>query len=127
MTLPNRNWLDMTWQDVAGADTGRWIAVLPLAAVEQHGPHLPLGVDTYIAEAYLERAQKLLHEDLPVTFLPICVTASSSSACRRPVMKTWAPSATNRRAVARPMSLLPPVTTATLPSSFFDMGLLRRL
>jgi hypothetical protein len=59
-----------------------------------------------------------------VTFLPICLTASSSSAWRRPVMKTWAPSATNRRAVARPMPLLPPVMTATFPSSFFDMGLL---
>src|SRR5580658_6696951 len=71
MTLPKRNWMDMTWQDVAGADTARWIAVLPLAAVEQHGPHLPLGVDSYIAEAYLVRAQKNLPEDLPVTFLPV--------------------------------------------------------
>src|SRR6516164_8056364 len=61
----------------------------------------------------------------PVTCLPICLTASSSSAWRRPVMKTWAPSATNRRAVARPMPLLAPVMTATLPSSFFDMELLR--
>ena len=62
MTLPKRNWMDMTWQDVAGAgaDTARWIAVLPLAAVEQHGPHLPLGVDTYIAEAYLARVEKIL-------------------------------------------------------------------
>ena len=60
MTLPKRNWMDMTWQDVAGAgaDAARWIAVLPLAAVEQHGPHLPLGVDTYIAEAYLARVKK---------------------------------------------------------------------
>src|SRR6267154_1278714 len=33
-------------------------------------------------------------------------------------MKTYAPSATNRFAVARPMPLLPPVTSATLPSSF---------
>ena len=33
---------------------------------------------------------------------------------------------TGRRAAARPMPLLPPVMTATLPSSFFDMGLLRR-
>src|ERR1700739_3747669 len=33
-------------------------------------------------------------------------------------MKTYAPSATNRFAVARPIPLLPPVTTATLPSSF---------
>ena len=73
MTLPRRNGMDMTWQDVAGAAdaTARWIAVLPLAAVEQHGPHLPLGVDTYIAEAYLARVQGLLPADLPVTFLPV--------------------------------------------------------
>jgi len=71
MSLPKRNWMDMTWQDVAGADTARWIAVLPLAAVEQHGPHLPLGVDTYIGEAYLARVEKILPDDLPVTFLPV--------------------------------------------------------
>src|SRR5580700_2686255 len=71
MSLPKRNWMDMTWQEVAGADTGRWIAVLPLAAVEQHGPHLPLGVDTYIGEAYLARVEKILPDDLPVTFLPV--------------------------------------------------------
>jgi len=73
MTLPKRNWMDMTWPDIAGAgaETGRWIAVLPLAAVEQHGPHLPLGVDTYIAEAYLARVRKILPEDLAVTFLPV--------------------------------------------------------
>jgi creatinine amidohydrolase len=69
--LPRRNWMDMTWQDIAGAQTARWIAVLPLAAVEQHGPHLPLGVDTFIAEAYLERVGKILPEELPVTFLPV--------------------------------------------------------
>ena len=51
--LPRRQWSEMTWQEVHEADTGRWIAVLPLSATEQHGPHLPLGVDRYIAEAYL--------------------------------------------------------------------------
>ena len=71
MTLPKRDWMEMTWQDIAGADTGRWIAVLPLAAVEQHGPHLPLGVDTFIAEAYLARVRGLLPDGLPVTFLPV--------------------------------------------------------
>src|SRR5262245_59159048 len=69
--LPARDWLDMTWQDVAGADTGRWIAVLPVAAVEQHGPHLPLGVDSYIAEAYLDRVRAILPDELPATFLPV--------------------------------------------------------
>jgi creatinine amidohydrolase len=71
MTLPRRNWMDMTWQEIAGAATVRWIAVLPLAAVEQHGPHLPLGVDTYIAEAYLARVRDSLPDELPVTFLPV--------------------------------------------------------
>ena len=71
MPLPKRDWLEMTWQDVAGADTERWIAVLPLAAVEQHGPHLPLGVDSFIAEAYLGRSREILPDGLPVTFLPI--------------------------------------------------------
>jgi creatinine amidohydrolase len=72
-TLPKRDWMEMTWQEIAGAgaDTRRWIAVLPLAAVEQHGPHLPLGVDSFIAEAYLDRVRKLLPEDLPATFLPV--------------------------------------------------------
>lgn len=71
MALPKRDWMEMTWQDITGATTERWIAVLPLAAVEQHGPHLPLGVDSFIAEAYLSRARELLPDDLPVTFLPI--------------------------------------------------------
>ena len=71
MPLPKRDWLEMIWQEIAGAPTDRWIAVLPLAAIEQHGPHLPLGVDSFIAEAYLARARELLPDDLPVTFLPI--------------------------------------------------------
>jgi creatinine amidohydrolase len=73
MALPRRNWMEMTWQEIAaaGAAASRWIAVLPLAAVEQHGPHLPLGVDTFIAESYLARVQNMLPDDLPVTFLPV--------------------------------------------------------
>jgi creatinine amidohydrolase len=73
MKLPKRDWMDMTWQDVAGAgaEAARWIVVLPLAAVEQHGPHLPLGVDTFIAEAYLARVREQLPADLPATFLPV--------------------------------------------------------
>lgn len=70
-TLPKRDWAEMTGRDLAGSDTARWIAVLPLAAVEQHGPHLPLEVDVIIAEAYLTRARKILPAELPVTFLPL--------------------------------------------------------
>ena len=73
MALPKRDWMEMTWADIAAAGEAvrRWIAVLPLAAVEQHGPHLPLGVDAYIADAYLARVHKSLPEALPVTFLPV--------------------------------------------------------
>lgn len=69
--LPKRRWIDMTWEDFRAADVARWIAVLPFAAVEQHGPHLPLGTDGYIAEGYLARVEKKLPADIPVTFLPL--------------------------------------------------------
>jgi creatinine amidohydrolase len=69
--LPRRNWAEMTWQDFSAPDIGRWIAVLPVAATEQHGPHLPLGVDAIIGRAYLARARPLIPAGLPVTFLPL--------------------------------------------------------
>lgn len=68
---PNRFWRDMTWQDFQDGDPGGWIAVVPVAAIEQHGPHLPLSVDATIAEGYLARVLSLLPENLPVTFLPV--------------------------------------------------------
>jgi creatinine amidohydrolase len=67
---PKRFWTEMTWEDFRDGDPGGWIAVLPVAAVEQHGPHLPVGVDSFIAEGYLARARALLPSSLPVTFLP---------------------------------------------------------
>ena len=46
------------------------IAVLPLGATEQHGPHLPFETDTIIAEGVVARAQRLLTPDMDVHFLP---------------------------------------------------------
>src|ERR1700733_8109225 len=45
------------------------------------------------------------------------LAAEANSFSRRPVMKTYAPSATKRFAVARPIPLVPPVTSAIFPSS----------
>jgi creatinine amidohydrolase len=67
------DWLSLTTEEFA-ADR---IAVLPVAAVEQHGPHLPVGVDTYIAEAYLARVRALLPQDAPVIFLPVQAVGAS--------------------------------------------------
>src|SRR6201996_1350381 len=70
-TVPPRDWTEIHWPDIAAGDPARWIAVLPLAATEQHGPHLPLGTDVMIAQAYLARVRELLADSLPATFLPV--------------------------------------------------------
>jgi len=69
--VPPRDWTDISWPDVGAGDPAYWIAVLPLAATEQHGPHLPLATDVMIAQAYLERVREIMPAALPVTFLPI--------------------------------------------------------
>ena len=43
MTLPKAHWREMTTREFSDSDTSEWIAVLPIAAIEQHGPHLPVG------------------------------------------------------------------------------------
>lgn len=78
MTLPRRVWTQMTTAEFAAADTSEWIAVLPVAAVEQHGPHLPVGVDAFIGEGYLARVAAALPDDLPVTFLPMQAIGKSN-------------------------------------------------
>jgi creatinine amidohydrolase len=71
MPTPPRDLTAIHWPDVAREDAARWIAVLPLAATEQHGPHLPLRTDVLIAEAYMARVRELLPDNIPATFLPI--------------------------------------------------------
>ena len=64
-------WADWTWEDFAATDMSGIIAILPLAAIEQHGPHLPVGVDTFIMDGYLREVTARLPDDLPVLFLPV--------------------------------------------------------
>lgn len=73
-----RFWLDLTTEDFRERDMSRTIAVLPVAAVEQHGPHLPVGVDTFIAEGYLARVMAHVPDDLDVLFLPVQAVGKSS-------------------------------------------------
>ncbi|RXH21395.1 creatininase [Bradyrhizobium nanningense] len=69
--MPSRDWTAIRWADAPPAETARWIAVLPLAATEQHGPHLPVTTDVLIADAYLARVRELLPGSVPATFLPV--------------------------------------------------------
>ena len=68
---PTRLWTEMSALEFRETDMTRMIAVLPVAAVEQHGPHLPVGVDTQIMRGYLDRVVERLPQDLPCLFLPI--------------------------------------------------------
>ena len=69
--LPTKFWAEMSWRDFAAADMSKVVAVLPVAAIEQHGPHLPVGVDTFINEGYLARAVNRIPDDMPVLILPV--------------------------------------------------------
>jgi creatinine amidohydrolase len=71
LSAPPRDWTDIDWTNVDREAAARWIAVLPLAATEQHGPHLPLTTDVMIGQAYLARVRELLPNTVPATFLPI--------------------------------------------------------
>ncbi len=57
--------------DISGKAAEKWIAVLPLGATEQHGPHLPVETDTLIAEGLVARVIAKLPSGLPVRFLPV--------------------------------------------------------
>jgi creatinine amidohydrolase len=76
--LPTRFWAEMTWPDFEATDMAGTIAVLPIAAIEQHGPHLPVGVDTFIMEGYLRLAAARLPSDIPVLFLPVQTIGKSN-------------------------------------------------
>lgn len=70
MTPPARFWSELSTADFAQLDRGRAIAVLPVAATEQHGPHLPLSVDTDLVNGVVAAALPHLPADLPALFLP---------------------------------------------------------
>jgi creatinine amidohydrolase len=98
LTVPPRDWTDIHWPDIAAAAPARWIAVLPLAATEQHGPHLPIGTDVMIAQAYLARVRQLLADSIPATFLPLQPVGISTEHIDYPgtltlptdvALKTW--------------------------------------
>lgn len=61
-----RYWRDLAWTDFQGLDPEATIAVLPVAAVEQHGPHLPVGVDAFINEGVMEAAMPLMPDSVLV-------------------------------------------------------------
>jgi len=88
MTTPSRFWADWTTADFerlrASGDAGLTIAVLPVAATEQHGPHLPLSVDTVLANGVMAAALAHLPDELKVLVLPTQAIGLSPEHARFP-------------------------------------------
>ena len=55
-----------------------------LAAIEQHGPHLPVGTDTMIAEGMLTRVREMCPEDLDIRILPVQAVGKSNEHLHAP-------------------------------------------
>ncbi len=68
--LPSRYWDRLTTEEFANADMSAVVAVQPVAATEQHGPHLPVSVDAAINRALVEHTIERLSDEMPVLFLP---------------------------------------------------------
>src|SRR5512147_911095 len=72
MTQPTtRYWQELTTADFAALDGERTIALLPVAAIEQHGPHLPVAVDAAINAALIERLVARAPSTMPLLVLPM--------------------------------------------------------
>ena len=69
MTIP-RHWQNLTWTDFHALPDDA-VAILPVAAIEQHGPHLPVSVDATINAGILARALELLPPDATILALPM--------------------------------------------------------
>lgn len=65
-----RYWQDLTTEDFTKLDPERTVALLPVGAIEQHGPHLPVSTDATIAEQLCERAAKLVPEEVSLLVMP---------------------------------------------------------
>ncbi|MHB2165409.1 creatininase family protein [Alsobacter sp. R-9] len=66
-----RHWTELSRSDLDSGALFAAVAVLPLAAVEQHGPHLPLGVDRFIMDAHLQQVLATAPSELPLVVLPV--------------------------------------------------------
>ena len=68
----------LTWKQVEAIDKERALIILPTAAIEQHGHHLPLATDTLINNLLLGQALRRLPPEAPVYVLPpVCYGQSS--------------------------------------------------
>ncbi|KAA2235625.1 creatininase family protein [Salinarimonas soli] len=89
MRFKSHWWWDHTSRDFAGFDMERVVTILPVGAVEQHGPHLPVKVDAAINAGIVQRAVELMDADLPVLVLPMMPIGKSNEHLAYPGTLTF--------------------------------------
>jgi creatinine amidohydrolase len=94
--LPRNYWQDMSTEDFAALDAEHVIAILPVAAIEQHGPHLPVCADACANKAVVERMLELVQGKLPVTVLPMMPVGKSNEHSDFPGTLTLEPETLRR-------------------------------
>jgi len=77
-------WQDFRAPEYRAVDPMRTIAILPTAAIEQHGPHLPVGTDTIINQGLCDLLAARCPDDLDLRLLPVMAVGKSNE-------HLWAP------------------------------------
>lgn len=77
MTKRTRYWQELSTKSLEDSDRAMIIAILPVGAIEQHGPHLPLGVDAMINQGIVERALDRLPDGIQALALPMLPVGKS--------------------------------------------------
>jgi creatinine amidohydrolase len=80
MDVPKRAffWSELTTKEFGALDLEKNIAILPVAATEQHGPHLQVMTDTEIAEGMIALLKERMPPDLRVLVLPVQAIGKSN-------------------------------------------------
>ena len=78
MTPRRFDWALRRAPEFEAIDPATSIAILPTAAIEQHGPHLPVGTDTLIMQGMLDTFRRICPEDLDPWILPIQAVGKSN-------------------------------------------------
>jgi creatinine amidohydrolase len=88
-----REWASLRAPDFRDIDPMRTIAILPTAAIEQHGPHLPVGTDAIIGEELAWLLAEKAPEDMDLRILPVMAVGKSNE-------HLWAPGTLTMTAAA---------------------------